>query len=60
MDQKSEPRVRMNVKQSAKGAVQFDITAESPTVEESGKLLGEAIDRVKVEIEARGLKIAAD
>lgn len=58
MEANNEQRVRMNVKQSAKGAIQFDITAESTSPEESGKLLGEALDKVKMVIESKGYKLA--
>lgn len=58
MEGSNLPRVRMNVKQSAKGAIQFDITTETGNVEESAKLLGQAIDRVKVEVESRGYALS--
>lgn len=58
MEATNEPRVRINVKQTAKGAVQFDITAETTTPEESAKLLGEAIDKTKQLVSDRGLTLA--
>ena len=51
-----ETRVRMGAKQTAKGAIQLDITAEAPTVDEAGTLLGEAIKRLVKEIKDQGLK----
>lgn len=52
----TETRVRMGAKQSAKGSIQLDVTAEAPTVEEAGDLLSGAIDRLKKEVKAKGLK----
>ncbi len=37
----STKRVRINLSQTSKGLVQFDITAESESVEESKKMLKE-------------------
>ena len=51
-----ETRVRMGAKQTAKGAIQLDLTTEAPTVDQAGKLLGEAIDRLLAEVRTRGLK----
>jgi len=53
MDQ--ETRVRMGVKQTAKGTIQMDLTAEAPDVEIAKTLLGNAIDGLIAEIESRGL-----
>lgn len=50
-----ETRVRIGAKQTAKGAIQLDITAEAPTVDKAGTLLGEAIDRLVKEVKERGL-----
>ena len=50
-------RVRINVKQQKTGVV-FDITAETPTVEESGELLGGALDKVKAVIESKGYALS--
>ena len=49
-------RVRMNLKQTSKGDVQFDITAEFETVAECEKELNAAIEAVKRVIAANGLK----
>ena len=41
-----ETRVRLGAKQTSKGGVQMDITAEAPTVEEAKVLLSGAIDNM--------------
>jgi len=51
-----ETRVRLGVKQTSKGTVQLDLTTEAPTVEEAGKLLGQAITRLKDEVTKQGLR----
>lgn len=53
-----ETRIRMGVKQTAKGAIQMDITAEASTVGEAGDLLRGAIDRLVEEVKVSGLKTA--
>jgi len=58
LNENSESRVRMNIKQSAKGDVQFDITAEFPTVAESEKALGEAVDAARRVCISKNLKLA--
>ena len=50
-----ETRVRMGAKQTAKGTIQLDITAEAPSVDRAGELLGEAIDRLLTEVRSRNL-----
>jgi hypothetical protein len=55
---RNENRVRINLKQSAKGDVQFDITSEYPTEDESIQHLGAAIDKVKAMCAEKGLKLA--
>lgn len=50
-----ETRVRLGAKQTAKGSIQLDITAEAPTVEKAQELLGQAIDALTTEVKARGL-----
>ena len=55
---KSEPRVRMNLSQSAKGFVQFDITAEFPSPIEAARALGDAIDLVRTVCAEKSLKLA--
>lgn len=55
-----ETRVRLNLSQNAKGFVQFDVTSEFPTLEESSKNLSLAIDEVKKIVEEKGLKLAGE
>lgn len=57
-DGSNEQRVRINLSQSAKGAVQFDITAEFPTVDESIQNLSAAVDRTKALCAEKGLILA--
>lgn len=54
----SESRVRMNLSQSAKGLVQFDITAEFPNAEQAAVELGKAIDLARSVCAEKGLKLA--
>lgn len=51
----SQKRVRINLSQTTKGLVQFDITAESESVEESKKILSEAIDSARAVIKEKGM-----
>lgn len=51
-----ETRVRLGVKQNAKGNIQMDITAEAPTVEKAGELLEGAIAKLKAKAAAAGLE----
>jgi hypothetical protein len=53
---KTNKRVRINLSQTAKGLVQFDITAEFPTPEECEAALIAAIDKVRGIIATKGLK----
>ncbi len=57
-NEKSESRVRMNLAQSAKGFVSFDITAEFPSADEAAAELGKAIDRARAVCAEKGLKLA--
>lgn len=41
-----ETRVRLGAKQTAKGTVQLDVTAEAPTVDEAGELLAGALKKL--------------
>jgi len=52
-----ETRVRLGAKQSAKGGIQLDITAEASTVEKAGELLGEALDTLKVKLQEKGFEL---
>lgn len=51
----SQKRVRINLSQTSKGLVQLDITAESESVEESKKILSEAIDSARAVIKEKGI-----
>jgi hypothetical protein len=53
-------RVRITLSQSAKGFVQFDVTAEFGTADECGAALGAAIDKARAVIAAKGLKEAGE
>jgi hypothetical protein len=58
MELQSETRVRLNASQTAKGAIQLDVTAEAPTVEKARELLGQAIDALVQEVKQRGFALA--
>ena len=60
MNGSTESRVRMGAKQMAKGSVQLDITAEAPTVDEAGRLMNEAITRLRNEVHGHGLELVND
>ena len=45
----------MGAKQTAKGTVQMDLTAEAPDVETAGDLLSEAITRMATILDSEGL-----
>lgn len=51
----SQKRVRINLSQTTKSLVQLDITAESESVEESKKILSEAIDSARAVIKEKGM-----
>ena len=53
--QSGNSRVRINLSQSAKGVVQFDITAEFPTLNEAKDNMSLALDQVKALIKEKGL-----
>ena len=48
-------RVRINLTQSSKGAVQMEITSEFPTVAEASDNLALAIDEVRAVLKEKGL-----
>lgn len=54
----NEQRVRINLAQSAKGTVQFDITSEFPDVDQAVMNLGLAVDRVRNLCTEKGLIMA--
>ena len=51
-------RVRMNFTTTAKGLAQLDITAEAPTVEETSKLMSEAVPALRKILDENGIKEA--
>lgn len=55
MPETTNKRVRINLSETAKGLIQWDITAEFETVEETKKALSEAIDAVREVIKEKGL-----
>lgn len=60
MNGSTETRVRMGAKQTAKGNIQLDITAEAPTVDEAGRLMKDAITRLRNEVHDHGLDLVSD
>lgn len=56
MPETTNKRVRINLSETAKGLVQWDITAEFETVEETKKALADAIDAARDVIKAKGLQ----
>ena len=48
-------RVRINLSQNSKGLIQFDITAEFESVEETKGALSAAVDAAREVIKAKGL-----
>lgn len=56
MPETTNKRVRINLSETAKGLVQWDITAEFESVEETKKALSEAIDATREIVKEKGLK----
>lgn len=56
----SNTRTRINLSQTAKGLITFDITAEYDTPEKSIEMLGKAVDQVRALIAEKGLKSVDD
>ena len=54
MEETTNQRVRMNLNLTAKGLVQWDITAEFPTVDETRENLDKALKEVKKVIADNG------
>ena len=52
-----ETRVRMGAKQTAKGLLQLDLTAEAPTVEKAEELLGQALDSLVKTVKEKGFEL---
>lgn len=55
MPEATNKRVGINLSETAKGLIQWDITAEFETVEETKKALPEAIDAAREVIKEKGL-----
>lgn len=55
MPETTNKRVRINLSETSKGLIQWDITAEFETVEETKKALSEAIDAAREVITEKGL-----
>ena len=53
---KTNKRVRINLSQTARVLIQWDITAEFETVEETKKALADAIDAAREVIKEKGLQ----
>jgi len=58
MDETRETRIRIGVKQTAKGSIQLDLTSEAPSVAEAIKGLSESIDQVRATVSEKGLVLA--
>lgn len=56
MPETTNKRVRINLSETAKGLVQWDITAEFETVEDTKKALADAIDAAREVIKEKGLQ----
>ena len=55
MPEATNKRVRINLFETAKGLIQWDITAEFETVEETKQALSAAIDAAREIIKEKGL-----
>ena len=56
MPETTNKRVRINLSETAKGLIQWDITAEFESVEETKKALADAIDAAREVIKEKGLQ----
>lgn len=59
MPEATNKRVRINLSETAKGLIQWDISAEFETVEETKKALSEAIDAAREIIKEKGLTVVS-
>lgn len=55
MPETTNKRVRINLSETSKGLIQWDITAEFESVEETKKALADAIDAAREVIKEKGL-----
>lgn len=60
MSEVTETRVRLGAKQNAKGNIQLDVTTEAPTVDKAGRLMGEAVARLRMELATQGLELVRE
>ena len=56
MPEATNKRIRINLSETAKGLIQWDITAEFETVEETKQALSAAIDAAREIIKEKGLQ----
>jgi len=57
-NEETRPRVRMNVSMNSKGCMQLEITAESPSPEESRRMLEDGLKQMRETVKNLGYQIA--
>ena len=57
-NEETRPRVRMNVSMNSKGYMQLEITAESPSPEESRRMLEDGLRQMRETVKNLGYQIA--
>jgi hypothetical protein len=60
MAEQQSARTRMNLSQTAKGFVQFDVTCEYETPAKTAEYLAQALDLIKTTAAANGLKLVEE
>ena len=60
MPEVQETRVRLGAKQTARGTIKLDIMTEAPTVDQAGRLMGEAVARLRMELATLGLELTSE
>ena len=60
MEETTKPRVRLNAKQTSKGAWYFEATTETESVEESTSLLLAAVKKAEADFKAAGKTLATE
>lgn len=58
--EETNTRTRIKLSQTAKGLIQYEISAEYDTPEKSIEMLGKAVDQVRALISEKGLKSVDD
>jgi hypothetical protein len=58
--EETNTRTRIKLSQTAKGLIQYEISAEYDTPEKSIEMLGKAVDQVRALIAEKGLKSVED